>query len=356
MKKVFQSTLIIIFVFGLYHGVLHVHKEYTRDYFIYVGEILAIGGDIVAEKSEPYVDLVAEKIDTAMSYTTNQVAAVSVAVADILEREQEQKTVIAYEEEFDEGLYLNNSFGMLDISSDAYLVTDIESGRVLLEKDADEVYPIASLSKLMTALVTVEDLDQSIVTTISNRAVGTEGYAGNLVAGDEFEVKDLLYPLLLESSNDAAEALAEVYNRAYFLRIMNEKAQELGLVDTKFSDPSGLSEDNVSTARELLELSKYINENEREIFDITMLPYKELGEYTWYSNSSFIKDDRYIGSKNGYTDEAEKTLILTYKVSFDGYERPINIILLHGTDSKGDVEKILKYLENLEYLDVEVVS
>ena len=88
-----------------------------------------------------------------------------------------------------------------------------------------------------------------------------------------------------------------------------------------------------------------------------MIPFRDHENHTWYSNSRFIKDDRYIGSKNGYTDEARKTLIVSYNLDFYGVDRPIAIVLLHGSDSTADVKTILNYISrNIEYLDVDVAS
>jgi D-alanyl-D-alanine carboxypeptidase len=299
MKRVFQLILVITFTFGFYQGVIDIHQKYTRDYFVYVGEILSIGKEVVAEQSSPYIKIAGNKINSGVNSAKGKMASISEA----FEREDEVIT-IERKDLSKKGVYMNHS-GEIKLSSDSYIVADLVSGKTIIEKDSDVVYPIASLTKLMTAIVSLDKLEQDIITKVSPDAVGAYGYAGNLEIDEEIKVSDLLFPLLLESSNDAAEVISEVYGKTFFMRQMNDKARELGLEDTFFDDPSGLSENNISTTKDIFNIAKYVHNNKGYIFDITMIPYKDLGDHTWYNNSSFIDDDRYIGSKNGYTDEAD---------------------------------------------------
>ena len=223
--------------------------------------------------------------------------------------------IVGGEELVKEGEYLDNGIGLSKITSGAYLVADLLTGEVIIENNSKKIYPIASLSKLMTALVSLETINQFVDTKVSREAIATYGYQGGLEKGEEINVGELLYPLLLESSNDAAEAIAEVNNRNHFMKLMNQKAKSIGLINTEFDDPSGLSADNISTAEDLFRLVQYINKHKRYILDLTMVPFKDHADHTWFNNSRFIKDDRYIGSKNGYTDEARKTLIVSYNLA-----------------------------------------
>lgn|GEM_PF-563268 len=255
------------------------------------------------------------------------------------------------------GEYIDKGIGLSRVTSDSFLVADLDSGEVILEQEAQRKYPIASLTKLMTALVSLEAVNQFVTTTISPFSVSTYGYQGNFQVGEKIEVRDLLFPLLLASSNDAAEAIAEVSGRSYFMNLMNQRAKTIGLSHTSFDDPSGLSRYNISTAEDLFRLTQYIYKSKRYIFDVTRMQSYDQENHTWFSNSRFIRDDRYRGSKNGYTDEALKTLILHYEVTLDGSPRNIAIVLLHGTDSGKDVKTILQYLQkNVTFLDVEVIK
>src|SRR3989338_7537154 len=110
--------------------------------------------------------------------------------------------------------YINkDTNGGPKISAKAYLVGDLNTGEVILAKNQDQKFPIASLSKLTTALITKEIMEPNDALLISKRALDTEGKNGGLKIGEEIETSDLLYTLLLESSNDAAEILAEHFGR-----------------------------------------------------------------------------------------------------------------------------------------------
>jgi len=108
---------------------------------------------------------------------------------------------------------------------------------------------------MMTAVIVLENYSLEDQIAISKKAIDTFGIAGEFKEGEIFSVKDLLYILLVESSNDAAEALAEKIGRENFVSLMNQKAQKLGMENTVFLNPSGLDfdpkEENQSTARDL---------------------------------------------------------------------------------------------------------
>ena len=107
------------------------------------------------------------------------------------------------------------------VSAKAFLVGDLNTGEVVLSKNQDQKFPIASVSKLMTALVVKEIANPSENTQISKKALATHGTNGGLRLGEKIKILDLLYPLLLESSNDAAEALALHFGRDNFISIFN---------------------------------------------------------------------------------------------------------------------------------------
>ena len=115
-----------------------------------------------------------------------------------------------------------------NVQAEAYLVGDLDTGEILLQKNKDQKFPIASVSKLFTATVSTENQNQNAITEISQQAIDTEGENGELYAGQKIKVGDLILPLLLESSNDAAEALAEFSGRDTFVQAMNQKVQDLG--------------------------------------------------------------------------------------------------------------------------------
>jgi D-alanyl-D-alanine carboxypeptidase len=160
-----------------------------------------------------------------------------------------------------------------------------------------------------------------------------------------------MYPMLLESSNDAAEVLAEFSGRNLFIRNMNNKAISVGLLNTKFEDPSGLSKNNISTAEDLFKLVKYIYKYKKYIFDVTDLKEYSNKKNTWYSNSKFKNDKNHIGSKNGYTDEAKYTQIVLFEMPLGEFERRKIAIILLGSEHtiEKDVRAISLYLLNNVY-------
>lgn len=237
------------------------------------------------------------------------------------------------------------------LSAQAYLIADIHTGEVIASKNEDVPHPIASLSKLMTALISVNELDLDNVIHISTDAVKTYGKQGGLKVGEDMSVGTLMYPLLLESSNDAAEAIAISFGRSDFLKKMNRAAINIGLDNTSFEDPSGLSSNNVSSANDLFKLSKYIHQNNDEIFSITNLGSYRYGNHTWFNNSAFRGDSRYYGGKNGYTDEANHTLISIFDLPLEtNGKRRVAIILLQSDDTDEDANMVLLYLlKNVYY-------
>lgn len=247
--------------------------------------------------------------------------------------------------------YVNKSEGgRPKVTAQAFLVGDLNTGEVILAKNQEKKFPVASVSKLMTALVTSEMATSDDLVQISKKAVATLGKNGGLRAGEKIKAKDLLYPLLLESSNDAAEALAEHFGRKEFIEKMNRQAEKLKMSATLFGDPSGLSAENQSTVSDLFKLTGYIKKQQGELFDITTKRSQAIAKHNWSNISQFLGKDGYIGGKSGYTDKALETGVVIFDLPLgESGLRPIAITLLKSRDRKGDVENILKYLEKNIY-------
>lgn len=246
---------------------------------------------------------------------------------------------------------IDESVNFPKVSAKAFLVADLDTGEIIESRDSDAVYAIASISKLMTSLVSVETIDQYSQITVPKFAVDTLGKQGSLRAGEILTANDLLYALLLESSNDAAEALAVFAGRDDFIKNMNNRAESLGLARTSFFDPSGLSEGNKSTAFDLFRLVQYIRENNPEIMKITDTKQKKVGKHTWYNINKFVNDRLYTGGKNGYTSAAKHTLITTFELPLsDSGSRNIAIVLLQADKTEKETRDILFYLlRNISY-------
>jgi D-alanyl-D-alanine carboxypeptidase (penicillin-binding protein 5/6) len=143
------------------------------------------------------------------------------------------------------------------VEAAAAALADLDSGRVLFEAGTEEPLPIASLTKIMTALLVIEGTRPTEPVTVSDEAAGQTGAELGLQPGEQLTVQDLLTALLLQSANDAAVALAEHVSGSVdsFVGLMNARAQDLGMTDTEFRSPSGLDDTGRSTTRDLLILA-----------------------------------------------------------------------------------------------------
>ena len=157
----------------------------------------------------------------------------------------------------------------------------------------------------------------------------------------------------MESSNDAAEVIAEHENRYTFMLDMNAKAKELGMENTFYDDPSGLSAKNVSSVEDLFKLVKYINKYRRYILDITDQRSGSARGMTLYTNSRFASYKDYVGGKNGYTDEAGKTNIAIFRLPLEGDDkyRDIAIIIFDTRNAETDTRRIVSYLNKYVYYE-----
>lgn len=231
------------------------------------------------------------------------------------------------------------------VKAEAYFVGDLDTGEVILEKNKDKIFPIASVSKLMTAVVSKEIQNQDEITKISKGALATSGENGNLHLNEKIKVGDLIYPLLLESSNDAAEAIAEDSGRSTFIEKMNQKAKDLELLNTSFLDPSGLSEQNLSTVSDLFKFSQYLKSNLSDLLQISTLKSFNNKKHIWFNNSQFLNLPGYQGGKRGYIDESMQTVVSFFTLPFGSVgTRNIGISLLRSSDRYKDTKNILSYL------------
>jgi D-alanyl-D-alanine endopeptidase (penicillin-binding protein 7) len=232
----------------------------------------------------------------------------------------------------------------------AFVVGDLDTGEVLAKREETTPRPIASVTKLVTAITSLEILNQYREVEVSEDAVATNASFGNLRVGETLTTGDLIYPLLLESSNDAAEVLAEEAGRNYFIDSMNAKAEALGLADTSFDDPSGLSPNNVSTPADLFKLAQYLHNYKQFALKTSVVKEYAVGDHKWRNSSKLLGDERYRGGKHGYTDEAGKTLVATFAVPLSEFDdRNIAVVILKSPDPAADARKAVDYLERWAY-------
>lgn len=230
-----------------------------------------------------------------------------------------------------------------------YLIADVESSTVLAASDLDVPAPIASVTKLMTALVAAEHLNLDGTVSVTQPS-----FVHSLIPrlGDRTKVSmySLLQLLLVESSNEAAEVIAAEVGRERFIELMNEKAKALGLTRTIFADPSGLSAENISTLSDLLRLAQYIHTNRSFIFELTAnqnLPTAYVsGEFGTLVNFNKVENlDNFLGGKVGETIAAGQTSVTLHRLRVRGEDRTLAIILLGSKDRDGDVHALYDYAE-----------
>lgn len=206
----------------------------------------------------------------------------------------------------------------LSVSASSAIVIEASTGKLIWSKNCDERLPMASTTKIMTALVAIEACDITKAVEISPLAVGIEGSSIYLYAGERLTMEDLLYALLLESANDAAAAIAIEVGGSIenFADMMNKKAAELGLENTNFTNPHGLDDpEHFTTARDLAKIASYAMKN--EIFRTIVSTYKKMiplneteGVRLLINHNKLLRNyDGAIGIKTGYTKKSGRCLV-----------------------------------------------
>jgi D-alanyl-D-alanine carboxypeptidase len=205
--------------------------------------------------------------------------------------------------------------------------------KIIFKKNKDLKLPIASLTKLMTAVISLENYDLSKNITVSKEADLQLPMLVDLKFGDTLPAESFLYIMLIESSNKAAYALSEQMGEQKFISLMNQKASELGLASTFFADPTGVNSKNVSTANDLVKLTEYILKNHPNIAEISKTKEFDVPNYGKITNTNQLLGEipEIVCSKTGFTAEAKGCLLLVLnKPENNNYS--INIIL--GADDR----------------------
>lgn len=235
-----------------------------------------------------------------------------------------------------------------DFPTPYYLIADAKSDTILAVGDKHAAVPIASITKLMTALVVLETLPLDEKIAIDEPSL-IETVIPRLFDRSQVSVYTLLELLLLESSNEAAEVLAGAVGREEFIARMNERALALGLFDTVFTDPAGLESTNVSSVHDLWWLIRYLNQHYPFIIELTRdaaaVPDGVTDAYNELTNFNLVEtDDTFIGGKIGETEAAGQTSVTLHRLSFGGTTRDVVIVLLGSSGRTADVQALLTYL------------
>jgi serine-type D-Ala-D-Ala carboxypeptidase (penicillin-binding protein 5/6) len=258
-------------------------------------------------------------------------------------------------------LYLpNKTKAAPSVSASAAVLMEQKSGRVLYEKNPHQVRRIASITKIMTAILAIESGKLDEMVKVSGNAIKAEGSSVYLKEGEKIKLEDLVYGLMLRSGNDAAVAIAEHVGGSLdgFVFLMNEKAQEIGMKNTNFANPHGLDdhENHHSTAYDMALLTRYAMNNDtyKKIAGtkVHRAPNPtESWDRVWKNKNRLLTElyEYTTGGKTGYTKRAKRTLVTT------ATKEDLNLIAvtLNGPDDWNDhINMYETAFRNFEMVDV----
>ena len=262
--------------------------------------------------------------------------------------------VLVFEKDFEKDSFKYEIQGPR-VEAAAYLAADLKNNFVFFERNPDSVLPIASLTKLMSAVIATEyiNLEKEITVT---QAMITPTSVPRLKINQSYKAYDLLFPLMTESSNEAAQALSYFIGPQRFISLMNQKAMSLGMNDSVFADSSGISPVSASSPKDLFSLAKYLYFNRNFILKLSSgtikdsaygeNPFRNLANFNAPRNNRPLWE-QFVGGKIGLTQASKETIISIFEIEIRQEKRPVVIIVL-GTDSSyEDVEEIASKISAL---------
>ena len=241
----------------------------------------------------------------------------------------------------------------------SYILMDQDTGRVIESKNKDTPMLIASITKIMTCILAIENSNLNEIVKVDDSVLKSYGSGIYISVGEEIKLIDLLYGLMLRSGNDAAIMISTYISGSEeeFVKLMNKKAKEIGMKNTIFYNSSGLdntTRGNLSTSYDMALLAKYAMQNEtyKEIVKTKKHTVKtNLKTYIWHNKNKLLSYDYVTGGKTGYTEKAKRTLVSTAS------KNNINLIVVTIKDSddwnthKSLYEKIFNNYINFKVLN-----
>lgn len=214
------------------------------------------------------------------------------------------------------------------LSARAAIAYDVRSGRTLFSKNEDAQLPIASITKVMTAVIVLENLDLEEVYTIAVEDLNLDGFGADFFNREKLSGRDLLKAMLIESSNDAASVFLSAGHESGIdlIKLMNEKARLLEMSNTHYNDPAGLDDNNTySSVNDQIELFKYVTMNHAEIWEILSTQSTDIFSVDGRIKHTLINTNRllgtikgFVGGKTGMTDGAQGTMSAVINVNSEG--------------------------------------
>lgn len=323
-QSIFLSLSLAIFLFVFYLGLEGVHAD---DIDINVD----LDGDISLEEG------VLDDTDESVSDSN---------------KENKEDVFKSIHELVQRKLYLNWRLSGLKlddrITAESYLAVDLTDGEyILLKKNSSIAYPIASITKLMSAVIAAENIDRNQIIELTNPMLHTYGYSPSLFPGARLTSMDLMKVSLIQSTNDAAESLTYFMSTGVFVDRMNAKARQIGMDSSIFVDAHGLSPENLSTVGDIAKLLDYINIEHPEIMEITgeqnfQLP-NPYGKLLTFRNLNTFHDiPGFIGGKTGYLPESKQTYATLLEIG----DRTIAVVIFRSDGRKDDLETIYGWLKD----------
>ena len=260
----------------------------------------------------------------------------------VMARLMQQIEIIKYEVAVFQSLISNFQLQQ-GITAQSYLAVNLSDNSVILEKNPNQSCVPASITKLMTAVIALENTNENQTITLTEKMLEPSGQSPSLFLGLNVSAENLLKASLIQSTNDASEALSYFVGKEKFIELMNQKAKELNMSNTVFYDVHGLNPANRSTASNLAKLLIYILKNHPEILSITKdnnfwLP-DSTGTLLKFQNvNNFYPLSEFIGGKTGYLPQAKQTLASIFNVNGN----QIAIILLYSANRQADAFAIVR--------------
>ena len=245
------------------------------------------------------------------------------------------------------------------LNGKSVIVMDMDSGRILYQRDINTKRLIASITKIMTAVIAIENKNLDDLVVVGEEVLPMYGTNIYIEVGEELTLRDLLYGLILRSGNDAAVSIATYVggNEEKFVKLMNEKAKKIGMNNTIFNNSHGLDEKtkNYSTALDMAKLMSYANKLKDFVEISGTKKYStrtNKKSYVWYNRNKFLSLYEYAtGGKTGYTPKAGKTLVSTAS------KNNLNLVAVslndpnHYDSQKVLFDKIFSKYENVLIID-----
>lgn len=233
------------------------------------------------------------------------------------------------------------------VNAKIYLVKYLDNDRAFLEKNPFDRWPVASITKLMTAIIALERFDLSQRVVISQDIMKSVENHGSLGVGQEYSISDLIKASLVFSSNDASYALASLMGVDSFVLAMNQRAKEIGMNQTSFYEPSGLSYLNQSTAYDLYALMNFLYQYHPNLLEISRLKNVSLHDYSTgkkrsFANINFFAGKKdFFGGKTGFIDQSGGNLVTLFQKN----GKMVFVGALSSPDRFGEIEKLLSCVE-----------